>query len=48
MIRRLTAKDKAATLRANRFMTRDDVLVALSFGGFVVLCGAAIWVLFPI
>ena len=32
--------------RANRFMTRDDVLVWLSSSWFVVLCGAAIWVLF--
>ena len=32
--------------RANRFMTRDDVLVWLSFAWFVALCGAAIWVLF--
>jgi hypothetical protein len=29
-------------------MTRDDVLVWLSFAAFVVLCGAAIWVLFPL
>jgi hypothetical protein len=29
-------------------MTRDDVLVWLSFLGFVVLSGAAIWVLFPL
>jgi hypothetical protein len=32
----------------NRFMTRDDVLVWLSFVWFVALCGAAIWVLFPL
>jgi hypothetical protein len=29
-------------------MTRDDVLVWLSFLGFVALSGAAIWVLFPL
>jgi hypothetical protein len=29
-------------------MTRDDMLVWLSFAGFVVLGMAAIWVLFPI
>jgi hypothetical protein len=29
-----------------RRMTRDDVLVWLSFAWFVALCGAAIWVLF--
>jgi hypothetical protein len=29
-------------------MTRDDVFVWLSFLGFVVLSGGAIWVLFPL
>ena len=46
MIRRLIAKSKTDTLRANRFMNRDDVLVWLSLAWFVALCGAAIWVLF--
>jgi hypothetical protein len=44
------SKNKTGILRsawrANRFMTRDDVLVWLSFAWFVALCGAAIWVLF--
>jgi hypothetical protein len=31
----------------NPTMTRDDLLVWLSFAWFVALCGAAIWVLFP-
>ena len=29
-------------------MNRDDVLVWLSLAWFVALCGAAIWVLFPL
>jgi hypothetical protein len=29
-------------------MNRDDVLVWLSLAWFVELCGAAIWVLFPL
>ena len=44
------SKNKADTLRVCRrwrpTMTRDDVLVWLSFAWFVALCGAAIWVLF--
>jgi hypothetical protein len=46
MIRRLMLRTRRPPCVANRFMTRDDVLVWLSFGGFVVLRGAA--VLFPI
>ena len=46
------SKNKADTLRVRRrwrpTMTRDDVLVWLSFVWFVALCGAAIWVLFPL
>ena len=46
------SKNKADTLRVCRrwrpTMTRDDVLVWLSFVWFVALCGAAIWVLFPL
>ena len=34
--------------RAHRLMDRDDVLVWLSLVWFVVLCGAAIWVIFPL
>ena len=34
--------------RTHRVMNRDDVLVWLSFAWFVALCGAAIWVLFPL
>jgi hypothetical protein len=33
---------------AELVMNRDDVLVWLSFAWFVALCGAAIWVLFPL
>jgi hypothetical protein len=29
-------------------MNRDDVLVWLSLAWFAALCGAAIWVLFPL
>ena len=46
------SKNKTDTLRfarrANGFMNRDDVLVWLSLAWFVALCGAAIWVLFPL
>ena len=34
--------------RAYRLMDRDDVLFWLSLVWFVVLCGAAIWVIFPL
>ena len=44
------SKNKTGVLRsnrrANRFMTRDDLLVWLSFAWSVALCGVAIWVLF--
>jgi hypothetical protein len=40
--------DLARARVLERQMTRDDVLVWLSFVWFVVLCGAAIWVLFPL
>ena len=46
------SKNKTGILRfarrANRFMTRDNVLVWLSFAWFAVLCGSAIWVIFPL
>ena len=43
-------KNKTGILRSarrtHRVMNRDDELVWLSFAGFAVLCGSAIWVLF--
>jgi hypothetical protein len=39
---------KPTSIWQNLNMTRDDMFVLLSFAGFVVLCMAAMWVLFPI
>jgi hypothetical protein len=38
----------AGLLEWRPIMNRDEVLVWLSFAWFAALCGAAIWVLFPL
>ena len=50
----VTALVPPRTVRLNQHhlaeptMNRDDVLVWLSLAWFAALCGAAIWVLFPL